>query len=148
MGAPVVAGGLSCPITCGILVPQLGIERNHVPCITRHILKHRTTRESFKTLFNVIPYSWDRALSQLLILTSIKPPNDQPRQHIKNQRHYFANKGLSSQSYGFSSNHVQIWVLESVLKEISPEYSLEGLMLKLKYWNSNTLATWCEELTP
>jgi len=33
---------------------------------------------------------------------------------------------------------------QSVLKEISPEYSLEGLMLK---WGSNTLATWCEELT-
>ena len=31
---------------------------------------------------------------------------DQPRQHIKKQRHYFANKGLSSQSYGFSSSHV------------------------------------------
>ena len=33
-------------------------------------------------------------------------PVDQPRQHIKKQRHYFANKGLSSQSYGFSSTHV------------------------------------------
>ena len=31
--------------------------------------------------------------------------NDQPRQHIKKQRHYFANKGPSSQSYGFSSSH-------------------------------------------
>ena len=31
---------------------------------------------------------------------------DQPRQHIKKQRHYFANKGPSSQSYGFSSSHV------------------------------------------
>ena len=31
---------------------------------------------------------------------------DQPRQHIKKQRHYFTNKGLSSQSYGFSSSHV------------------------------------------
>ena len=31
---------------------------------------------------------------------------DQPRQHIKKQRHYFANKGLSSQSYGFSISHV------------------------------------------
>ena len=31
---------------------------------------------------------------------------DQPRQHIKKQRHYFINKGLSSQSYGFSSSHV------------------------------------------
>ena len=32
--------------------------------------------------------------------------NDQPRQHIKKLRHYFANKGLSSQGYGFSSSHV------------------------------------------
>ena len=31
---------------------------------------------------------------------------DQPRQHIKKQRHYFANKGPSSQGYGFSSSHV------------------------------------------
>ena len=31
---------------------------------------------------------------------------DQPRQHIKMQRHYFANKGPCSQSYGFSSSHV------------------------------------------
>ena len=30
----------------------------------------------------------------------------QPRQHLKKQRHYFANKGLSSQGYGFSCGHV------------------------------------------
>ena len=94
-----------------------------------------------------------------------KKSYDQPRQHIKKQRHYFANKGRSSQSYGFSSSHV--WMLrvglqtklkakelmllncgvgedswrvpwtarrsnQSILKEISPEYSLEGLKLKLK----------------
>ena len=35
-----------------------------------------------------------------------------PRQHIKKQRHYFTNKGLSHQSYGFSSGHVWIWELE------------------------------------
>ena len=35
---------------------------------------------------------------------------DKLRQHIKKQRHYFANKGLSSQSYGFPSSHVWIWV--------------------------------------
>ena len=33
---------------------------------------------------------------------------DKPRQRIKKQRHYFANKGPSSQSYGFSSSHEQI----------------------------------------
>ena len=89
---------------------------------------------------------------------------NQHRQHIKKQRHYFTNKGLSSQSYGFSNSHVRCdsWTIkkaecrrindfelwcwrrllrgpwtarrsnQSVLKEISPEGSLEGLMLKLK----------------
>ena len=36
---------------------------------------------------------------------SLKKSYDQPRQHIKKQRHYFANKDLSTQSYGFSSSH-------------------------------------------
>ena len=98
------------------------------------------------------------------MLAPWKESYDQPRQHIKKQRHYFANKSLSSQGYGFSSGHVWMWELhykdswvpnnwcfwtvalerrlrvpqtartlnQSVLKEISPEYSLEGLMLKLK----------------
>ena len=87
---------------------------------------------------------------------------DQTREHIKKKRHYFANKGPSSQGYGFSSSHVWMWELDykeswalknwcfwtvvlektlespldckdqSILKEISPECSLEGLMLKLK----------------
>ena len=103
-----------------------------------------------------------------------KTSYDQTRQHIKKQRHYFANKGLSSQSYGFSSNHVWMWELDykeswalknwcfwtvvlektleswrfnqSILKEINPECSLEGLMLKLKLqcfghlmWKANSL---------
>ena len=36
----------------------------------------------------------------------------QPRQHIKEQRRHFVNKGLYSQSYGFSSSHVWMWVLD------------------------------------
>ena len=36
----------------------------------------------------------------------------QPRHHIKKQRHYFANKGPSSQSYGFPSSHVWMWELD------------------------------------
>ena len=40
------------------------------------------------------------------MLTPWKESYDQPRQHIKKQRHYFANKGPSSQTYGFSSSHV------------------------------------------
>ena len=110
------------------------------------------------------------------MLVPWKKSYDQPRQHIKKQRHYFANKGPSHKRYGFSSNHVWMWELDhkegwepknwcfwtvvlektlespwtarrskqSILKEISPYYSLQGLMLN---WNSNTLATWFEELT-
>ena len=46
------------------------------------------------------------------MLAPWKKSYDQPRQHIKKQRHYFANKGLSSQSYGFSSSHVWMWDLD------------------------------------
>ena len=46
------------------------------------------------------------------MLAPWKKSYDQPRQHIKKQRHYFANKGLDSQSYGFSSSHVWIWELD------------------------------------
>ena len=84
-----------------------------------------------------------------------KESYDPPRQHIKEQRYYFAKKGPSSQSYGFSNSHASwapkswcFWTVgleqtlespwtarrsnQSILKETSPEYSLEGLMLKLK----------------
>ena len=40
------------------------------------------------------------------LLTPWKQSYDQPREHIEKQRHYFANKGPSSQGYGFSSGHV------------------------------------------
>ena len=43
---------------------------------------------------------------EIKTLTPWKESYDQPRQHIKKQRHYFANKGPSSQWYGFSSSHV------------------------------------------
>ena len=46
------------------------------------------------------------------MLTSWKESYDQPRQHIKEQRHYFANKSLCSQSYAFSSSHVWMWELD------------------------------------
>ena len=46
------------------------------------------------------------------MLTPWKESYDQPRQNIKKQRHYFVNKNLSSQSYGFSSSHVRTWELD------------------------------------
>ena len=95
--------------------------------------------------------------------TPWKESYGQPRQHIKKQRHYFANKGPSTQGYGFSSGHgCESWTIkkaesqridafelwcwrrfsrvhwtarrsdQSILKDISPGCSLEGLILKLK----------------
>ena len=43
---------------------------------------------------------------EIKMLTPWKESYDQPRQHIKKQRHYFVNKGPSSQGYGSSSNHI------------------------------------------
>ena len=46
------------------------------------------------------------------MLAPLKKSYDQPRQHIKKQRHYLADKGPSSQSYGFSSSHIWMWELD------------------------------------
>ena len=47
-----------------------------------------------------------------LTLDPWKKSYDHPRQHIKKQRHYFAEKSPSSQSYGFSSSHVWMWEVD------------------------------------
>ena len=48
------------------------------------------------------------------MLAHWKENYNQPRQHIKKQRHYSANKATSSQAYGFSSNHVWMWELDYI----------------------------------
>ena len=99
---------------------------------------------------------------------------DQPRQHIKKQRHHVANKGPSSQSFGFSSSHVWMWELGykeswvpknwcfwTVVLEKTLESPLDCKEIKLVHPKGNqswiftgrtdveadTLATWREELT-
>ena len=57
----------------------------------------------------------DRSHEIKQMLTPWKKSYDQPRQHIKKQRHYFANKASSSPNYGFSSSHV--WMRELDYKE-------------------------------
>ena len=109
--------------------------------------------------------------------SSTKKSYDQPRQHIKKQRLYFANKGPSSQSYGFSSSHVWMWeldykgswvpknwcfwtvVLEKTLESLLDCKEMQPVHPKgNQSWTfigrtdaegetPNTLATWCEELT-
>ena len=53
----------------------------------------------------------DSACSHEKMLAPWKKSYDQPRQHIKKQRHYFTDKGPYSQSYGFSSDRVWMWEL-------------------------------------
>ena len=52
------------------------------------------------------PKSLQMVTAAMKLLTPWKESYDQPRQYIKKQRHYFVNKGPSSQGYGFSSGHV------------------------------------------
>ena len=77
------------------------------------------------------------------MLAPWKESYDQHRQYIKKQRHYYANKGMSSQSYGFSSSHVWIseldhkesWVLKNwcfwtVILEKTLESPLDSMEIK------------------
>ena len=52
------------------------------------------------------------AAMQLKDTCSLEESYDQPRQHIKKQRQYIADKAFSTQSYGFSSSHVWMWELD------------------------------------
>ena len=112
----------------------------------------------------------------LELLAPWKKSYDQPRQHIKKQRHYFASKDPSSQSYGFYSSHVWIceldheqslmlknWCFWTVVLEKTLESPLECKEIKSinpkgnQSWifsgrtdvkaETPILATWCEELT-
>ena len=130
---------------------------------SQHCLYTRHCGRHWRNLPSLV-YWQSRAVVFNLSYTPWKESDDQIRQHIKKQRHYFANKGPSSQGYGFYSGHVWIWGWtvkkaehrkidafelwcwrrllrvpwtarrsnQSILKEISPGCSLEGLMLKLK----------------
>ena len=107
------------------------------------------------------------------MLTPWKKSHDKTRLHIQKQRHQFADKGLSSQSYGFSSSHVQMWELahkkvwarelmllncgvgEDTWESLgqqgdqasqSKRKSTLNIHWKDCCWRSNTLATWYEEL--
>ena len=52
------------------------------------------------------------AATKLKTLAPLKKSYDETRQHIKKQRHHFANKGPYSQNYGFSSSHVWMWEVD------------------------------------
>ena len=59
-----------------------------------------------------LPHPWDSPGKNTGVGCHFLLQYDQPRQHIKKQRYYFANKGPSSQGYGFSSSHIWMWELD------------------------------------
>ena len=76
--------------------------------------------------------SWRREWQPMPVFLPPLPPkrgqrNNKPRQHIKKQSHYFANKGPFSQSYGFSSSHICMWVLT---------------IKKAEHWRTDTFELW------
>ena len=103
---------------------------------------------------------------KLKTLAPWKKSYDHSRQHIKKQGHYFANKGLSSQCYGFFSSHVWMgdwdhWtmVLEKTLespldckeiKPVNPKENQSWIFIgrtDVEAETPNTFATWYEEPT-
>ena len=131
------------------------------------IISWQTDGEAMETVTDFI-FLGSKSLWMMTAATKLKDTcslKGKLWQCIKKQRHHFANKLVYSQSYDFSSSHVQMWELDhkeswspridvfefwcwrrlwsipwtarrsnqSILKEINPEYSLEGLILKLKF---------------
>ena len=70
--------------------------------------------KQWQTLFSWAPKSLQMVTAAMKLKDAcpLEESYDKSRQHIKKQRHYFADKGLSSQSYGFSSGHVWMWQLD------------------------------------
>ena len=123
-----------------------------------------------QTLFFRASKSWQMvtAAMKLKDAYSLKGKLWPPRQHIEKQRQHFVNNGPSSQSCGLSCGHVWMWELDYKVSQApksvgedsweslelqrdptSPSWRKSVLTIHWKdwSWSSNTLATWCEELT-
>ena len=77
------------------------------------------------------------------MLTPWRRNNDKPRQYFKKHRHYFADKGSFSQSYGFFSNHVRMWELDH--KE---SWALKNWCLWTVVWRTLESPLDCKEIQP
>ena len=88
--------------------------------------------KQWQTLFLGAPKSWQMVTAAMKLKDTAPwmKSYDQPRQHIKKQRHYFANKGPSSQSYGFSSSYVWMWELDYKGKLSTEEWCFWTVVLE------------------
>ena len=99
------------------LKPQHSENEDHGIWSHHFMAKMGKQWKQWQTLFSWAPKSLQMVTEAMKLkdACSLKKSYDQPRQHIKRQRHYFTNKSPSSQSYGFSSSHV--WMRELDYKE-------------------------------
>ena len=130
------------------------------------------TVRDFIFLGSKITADGDRS-HEIKTLASCKKSYDKPRTYIKKQRHYFTDKGPSSQSYGFSSSydcmwdldHKESWALRIEAFELwwwrrllrvpwtarSNQFILKESVLNIHWtdwcWSSKTLVNWWEKLT-
>ena len=133
--------------------------------------------KQWQTLFSWAPKSLQMVTSAMKLKDACSlEENNQPRQYIKKQRHYLANKHQSSQCYGFSSIHVWMWDLDHKENWVPKNWcfwtvalgkTFESLWTARRsnqtilkeispdiHWKDscyscspNNLATWCEDLT-
>ena len=130
--------------------------------------------KQWQILFSLAPKSlW--TVTTAMTLAPGKKSYHKPRQHIKKQRHYFVNKGLSNQGYGFPSSHVWMWELDYKAERQridgfelwcwrrllrvpwTARRSNQSILKEISpgcswkdwcwSWNSSTLTTWCKQLT-
>ena len=78
------------------------------------------------------------------MLTPWEESYDQLRQHIEKRRHYFANKGPSSQGYGFSSGHIWMWELDYKEKWVQKNWCFWTVVLE----KALESALDCKEIQP
>ena len=78
------------------------------------------------------------------MLAPWKESYDQPREHIKKERHYFANKGLSSQDYGFSSSHIWMWELDYKESWVLKNWCFWTVVLEMTHESP----LYCKEIKP
>ena len=78
------------------------------------------------------------------MLAPWKKSYDQPKQHIRKERHYFANKGPSSQSYSFSSSHMWIWELDYKESWVLKNWYFQTVVLEKTLESSSD----CKETKP
>ena len=75
-------------------------------------------------------YRWWLQPWNAKMLTPWKQSYDKPRQCIQKQRHYYSDKGLSSQSYGFSSSHVWMWELDHKESSVPKNWCFSNMVLE------------------